>query len=324
MRRRTLLAGLSATLAGRSLAALADERAHVAALWPFVTDDPEGLALAATLRATLRDHGKSDLRITDYWGGGSPERTDALAAELVASAPKVIFTYLKQQLAAVCAVTRTIPVVSVGPDPVRSEYAASLQRPGGNVTGFMLYEPSLGGKWVAALKEAVPSIDRVALVSNPNNEGRYGNFFAEPFLSTATALGLEPTIATIKSESEIEPVITQLARQERVGVIVAPGTFGEANGDRIVAFVTAHRLPTLFAIRRFAYRGGLMAYGPDTTDAISRATAYVDRILNGENPAILPIQLPTRFDFIVNLETAQALGITFSSALLAQADEIVE
>ncbi len=325
MRRRTVIAGLPWTLAGWPVTARAQAPAHVAALWPFTADDVEGQALSAAFHATLREHGQADLRIDDHWGGADRERTRVLAADLVGAGPRVVFTYLSAQLTAVSALTRSIPIVFVGAsDPVGFGYVASLQRPGGNVTGFTLYESPLGGKWLAALREAVPTIRRVTLLSNPSTVVRGTNLYADPFRSTAAAMGIEPAVVMVEKTADIEPVIASLGQQGHAGLIVAPGTFSEANGDHIVALAARHRVPAVFAIRRFASRGGLLSYGPDTAEAVRRAATYVDRILRGDNPATLPVQAPTKFDFVVNLKTARSLGVEISSALLAQADEIVE
>ncbi|TXN03100.1 ABC transporter substrate-binding protein [Methylobacterium sp. WL64] len=325
MRRRSVLAGLSWATAGWPLAARAEEQARVTALWPFADGGTEGRTLSALFRAALRGHGRADLRVEDRWGGADVEHTRALAAEIVRSEPRVIFAFLNAQLSAVSSLTRTIPIIFVGAsDPVGSGYVASLQRPGGNVTGFTLYEASLAGKWLAALKEALPTIRHVALLSNANTEIRRGNFYSEALGTAAASLGIETDVVMVSHADAIEPLVADLGRRGEAGLIVAPGTFSEANGDRIVALTAQHRVPAVFAIRRFAHRGGLMSYGPDPADAVRRAAAYVDRILHGEKPATLPVQAPTKFDFIVNLKTARTLGLEISSALLAQADEIVE
>jgi putative tryptophan/tyrosine transport system substrate-binding protein len=312
-------------LAGWPGAARAQVPSHVAALWPFAAEEAEGQALAAAFRAGLREHGQADLRIDDRWGQADRTRTRALAAELVAAKPRAILTYLSAQLAAVSELTHEIPIVFVGAsDPVGFGAVASLQRPGGNITGFTLYEPPLGGKWLAALKEAAPSIRHVTLLANPSSGGPGANFYAASFSSTAATLGVRSAIVTVDNAAAIDPVVTDLAALGDAGLIVAPGTFSEANGDRIIALTALHRIPTVFAIRRFAHRGGLMSYGPDPAEVVRRAGGYVDRIVRGDNPATLPVQAPTKFDFIVNLKTARSLGITITSALLAQADEVVE
>lgn len=326
MRRRTAIAGLSCwALAGLPSAARGQAPVEVAALWPFTEASAEGRTLAAAFAAALHAAGPPGLHVADFWGGADRERTGILAADLVATGPRVVFAYLNAQLAAVSGLTRTIPIVFVGAsDPVGSGYVASLQKPGGNITGFTLYEPSLGGKWLAALKEAVPALRRVTLLSNPTTEVRRGTFYAEPFRVTAAALGIEPTVTMVETAGAVDPIVAALGRLGDAGLIVAPGTFSEANGDRIVALTATHRVPTVFAIRRFARQGGLMSYGPDPAEAVRRAAAYVGRILHGDKPATLPIQAPTKFDFIVNLKTARAFGLEIASPLLAQADEIVE
>lgn len=323
MRRRTVIAGLPLVLAGRSLAAQA--QARVATLWPFTEDDAEGRALAAVFRSALYHAVQADIPITDRWGGADAERTRALAVELVRSDPQVIFTYLHAQLRAVSAVTRKIPLVFVGAsDPVGLGLVTSLKRPGGKITGFTLYESSLGGKWLAALREATPAITRVALLLSPSAETRSGRLYAKAFERTAAALKIESTVVMAERSADIDPVVADLARRGHGGLIVAPGTFGEANGDRLVALTTAARIPTVFAIRRFAQRGGLMSYGPDPAEVVRRAAIYVGHILRGDDPGTLPVQAPTKFDFVVNLTTARSLGLDIPSALLAQADEVVE
>ncbi|MCJ2052429.1 ABC transporter substrate-binding protein [Methylobacterium sp. J-070] len=325
MRRRTVIAGLPLVLAGTPLPALAQVPGRVAALWPYTQENAEGQALSTAFRAALRGLGQDDGQVDDRWGESDGDRTRAVAVDLIAAKPQVILTYLNAQLNAVSTLTREIPIVFVGAsDPVGFGYVASLQRPGGNITGFTLYEPPLGGKWLATLKEAIPSLRRVTLLSNSSSGTGRRNFYAESFHGTAAALGIEAAVAMVEDAAAIEPVIADLARQGDAGLIVAPGTFSEANGDRIVSLTGIHRIPALFAIRRFAYRGGLMSYGPDPLEAVRRAAGYVDRILRGDKPATLPVQTPMKFDFIVNLKTVRSLGVTISSALLAQADEIVE
>ena len=325
MRRRTVIAGLPLALTGWPVAAQALAQGRVAALWPFPPGDAEGLTLSSAFRVSMREQGQPDIQIDDRWGGADRNRTRALASDLVATKPQAILTYLSAQLTAVSALTREIPIVFVGAsDPVGFGYVVSRQRPGGNITGFTLYEPPLGGKWLAALKEAVPTIRHVKLLSNPSSGAAGANFYSASFSSTAADLGVRASIATVDEAAAVEPLIAELGQEGDAGLIVAPGTFSEANGDHIVALTARYRIPAVFAIRRFAHRGGLMSYGPDPTEAVHRAGAYVARIVRGDNPATLPVQAPTKYDFIVNLKTARTLGLTISSALLAQADEIVE
>ncbi|MCJ2135064.1 ABC transporter substrate-binding protein [Methylobacterium sp. J-026] len=325
MRRRTVIAGLPWMLAGLPAAARAQARTVVAALWPFQDDDAEGRALSAAFDTALRARAQGEIAIDHRWGGADGERMRAIAADLVRAAPQVIFTYLNAQLRAVSALTRGIPIVFVGAsDPVGAGLVASLKRPGGNITGFTLYETSLGGKWLAALREAVPTIGRVTLLLNPSTEIRGGHLYANAFKTAAAALAIEPAIVVAGTAADIDRVMADLARQGNAGLIVAPGTFSEAYGDRLVALAASGRIPAVFAIRRFAYRGALMSYGPDPAEAVRRAAVYVDRILRGDDPAALPIQAPKKFDLVVNLRTARSQGFDIPSALLAQADEVVE
>lgn len=320
-----MIAGLPWLLASRSAAAWNVAASRVAALWPFTEGDAEGRALAAAFDAALHGRGQADLRIDHRWGGANHERTHALAAELVRTEPDAIFTYLNAQLRAVSTLTRKIPIVFVGAtDPVGYGLIASLKRPAGNITGFTLYESSLGGKWLAALREAVPTIRRVTLLLNPSGEINGGYLYANAFKTTAAALAIEHSIVVAERATDIEPVVADLARHGQAGLIVAPGAFSEANGDRLVALTSEHRIPTVYAIRRFAYRGGMMSYGPDPAELVRRAAVYVDRILRGDKPGILPVQAPTKFELVVNLKTARAQGFEIPSALLAQADEVVE
>lgn len=325
MRRRTVIAGLPWLLSSRPLVAWDQTSKRVAALWPFNADDTEGQALSAAFNATLHERGQAKFLIDHRWGCADRERTRVLAVELVRSEPDVIFTYLSAQLRAVSALTRRIPIVFVGAaDPVGYGLIASLKRPGGNITGFTLYESSLGGKWLVALREAVPTIGRVTLLLNSGTEVYGGHLYANAFKNTAAALAIEHSIVVAEKVADIEPVIADLVQHGKAGLIVAPGAFSEVNGDRIVTLTTEHRIPTVFAIRRFAYRGGLMSYGPDPAEVVHRAAIYVDRILRGDDPGALPVQAPTKFGLVVNLKAARGLGFELPSALLAQADEVVE
>lgn len=320
-----MIAGLPCLVLSQPLTARAEAATRVAALWPFAEDDAEGQALSTAFSATLRDRRQADLSIDHRWGGADRERTGSLAAALVRAEPDVIFTYLTAQLRAVSALTRRIPIVFVGAaDPVGYGLIASRKRPAGNITGFTLYESSLGGKWLAALREAAPTIRRVTLLLNLSAEIRGGYLFADAFKKTAAALGIEHGIAVAEKAADIEPVVADLARHGQAGLIVAPGAFSETNGDHLVTATTEHRIPTVFAIRRFAYRGGLMAYGPDPAEVVHRAAIYVDRILRGNPPGALPIQTPTRLSLVVNLKAARGQGLEIPLALLAQADEVVE
>lgn len=329
MKRRgfiAVLAGGAAALWPLGLQARQPNRARrVAALWPFNPEDAEGQLLSVAFRDGLRELGQADVRIETRWSGGDAGRNRAFAAELVALSPDVIFAYFNAQLGPLSHETRTIPIVFVGAsDPVGAGYVASLPHPGGNITGFTLYEPTLAGKWLGVLKEVVPGIERVALLVNPDTAVLHGTFYSQAFGAAAASLGVEAIIANVFSASDIETAMRSLARQSGSGLIVAPDTFSETNGDLIVSLAALNRVPAVYAISRFATTGGLMSYGPNTPDAVKRAATYVDRILRGEKPADLPVQAPVKFDLVVNLKAAKALGLPIPESFLLRADEVIE
>jgi putative ABC transport system substrate-binding protein len=328
MKRRAFIALLGGAVANVPFvvrAQQANRTRRVAALWPFTEANAEGQLQLAALRQGLRELGWGEVQVESRWGGGDIERTRAHAAELVALSPDVIFAYFNTQVAPLARATRNIPIVFVGAsDPVGAGYVASLPRPGGNITGFTLYEPTLAGKWLSVLKEVTPGLARVAMLINPDTAILRGTFYSKEFEAAATSLGIEPVMAKVFSAADIEAAIASLAKQPGSGLIVAPDTFSEINGDLIVALAAEHRVPAIYAISRFAMRGGLMSYGPNTTDAVKRATSYVDRILRGEKPADLPVQAPVKFDLVVNIKAAKALGLTLPESFLLRADEVIE
>jgi putative ABC transport system substrate-binding protein len=328
MRRRQfvgLVGGAAALWLPAVRAQQAGHHRRIAALWPFNETDVDGQAAIAAFREGLREFGWDDVRIESRWGGGNIERTRAYAAELVALAPDVMFAYFNAQLGPLSRETRSIPIVFVGAsDPVGAGYVASLPHPGGNITGFTLYEPTLAGKWLGVLKEVTPGIARVALLINPDTAVLHGTFYTEVFAAAAASLGIESSMANVYNPSDIEAAIGSLGTQPGSGLIVAPDTFSEVNGDLVVSLASQHRVPAVYAISRFARRGGLMSYGPNLPDAIKRATSYIDRILRGEKPADLPVQAPVKFDLVVNLKTAKALGLTIPESFLLRADEVIE
>jgi putative tryptophan/tyrosine transport system substrate-binding protein len=328
MNRRDFIAALGGVTAAWPFPAGAEKAGRtrqIAALWPFDQRDSDGQAALTAFREGLRDLGWADIRIESRWSGGNIERTRAFAAELVGLSPDVIFAYFNAQLGPLSRETRTIPIVFVGAsDPVGAGYVASLPRPGGNITGFTLYEPTLAGKWLGVLKEAAPQITRVALLINPDTAVVHGTLYTQALTDAAASAGVEPIIAKVYSPADIETAIASLGKQPGSGLIVAPDTFSEVNGDLIVELAARHRVPTVYAISRFATRGGLMSYGPNTRDAVRRATSYVDRILRGEKPADLPVQAPVKFDLVVNLKAAKALGLNIPESFLLRADDVVE
>jgi putative ABC transport system substrate-binding protein len=330
MRRRDFVAGLGSTVAWPFVARAQqpDRMRRVGVLMDTAESNSDGQARIAAFREVLQGLGWTEgrnIQIDYRWGGGDVERTHAYAAELVSFKPDVIFAYAAAQLAPLSRKTKTIPIIFVGASaPVEDGYIASYPRPGGNITGFTQYEPSMVGKWLAALKEVAPSIVRVALMVNPDTAPLRGTFYSNAFKSAAAALAVEPIAANVHSASDIETAMASLGRRPDSALIVAPETFTTANRELIIALAAHHRLPAIYGLRPFPLSGGLMSYGPDSIDTVQRAASYVDRILRGEKPADLPVQAPIKFEMIINLKTAKALGLTVPPDLLVAADEVIE
>jgi putative ABC transport system substrate-binding protein len=331
MRRREFIAWLSGVAVGWPLAALAqqtDRMRRVGVLMDTAESGSNGQARIAAFRGTLQGLGwieGRNIQIDYRWGGGDVERTHAYAAELVRFKPDVIFAYALAQLASLARETRTIPIIFIGASAaVEDGYVASYPRPGGNITGFTLYEPSLVGKWLEALKEVAPAIVRVALMVNPETAPLGGTFYSNVFKNAAASLAVEPIAANVHSASDIETVMATLGRQPDSALIVAIDTFTNINRELIIALAAHHRLPAIYGLRPFPVGGGLMSYGPDAIDTVQRAAGYVDRILRGEKPADLPVQFPTKFEFVINLKTAKALGLAIPPSILLRADEVIE
>jgi putative tryptophan/tyrosine transport system substrate-binding protein len=330
MRRREFIAALGSAAAW-PLAARAqqpDRMRRVGVLMDTAESNSDGQARIAAFRQVLQGLGWTEGRnvLIDYrWGGGDVERTHAYAAELVSFKPDVIFAYAGAQLAPLSRETKTIPIIFVGASaPLEDGYIASYSRPGGNITGFTQYEPSMVGKWLATLKEVAPAIVRVALMVNPDTAIQRGTFYSSAFKNAAAALAVEPIAANVHSASDIETDMATLGRQPDGALIVAPETFTTANRELIIALAARHQLPAIYALRPFPLSGGLMSYGPDTVDTVRRAASYIDRILRGEKPADLPVQRPTKFELVINIKTAKALGLTIPETLLATADEVIQ
>jgi putative ABC transport system substrate-binding protein len=327
MRRRELIYLMGAGSAARLLMgaqALASSR-KIGALWPFSESDPEAEAVTSAFHAGMKELGWTDVAIENRWGGGDTERTKTYAKELADRSPDVLFAYFNAQLAPLSHVTRTIPIVFVGAsDPVGAGYVASLSHPGGNITGFTLYESTLAGKWLGVLKEIEPSLAHVALLVNPETAVLHGTFYNQALESAATAMGVASSVANVHNAGDLESSLAALAQQQGSGFIVAPDTFSEVNGDRIIALAAQYRLPAVYAISRYARRGGLVSYGPNLPNAVNRATTYIDRILRGEKAADLPVQAPVKYELAVNLRAARGLGLTVPEAFLLRADEVIE
>jgi putative tryptophan/tyrosine transport system substrate-binding protein len=289
--------------------------------------DPEGRAWFAAFRQGLQELGWVEGRNfrADYrWPSGDLDRMRAIAKEFVDLKPDVMFAGNTPSVEALLRETRAIPIVFTNlSDPVGTGVVGSLARPGGNATGFTAFEYSLAGKWLEILKEVAPAVTRVVLLFNPETAP-----FAQHYLSfietSAPSLGVTASAASIRSVNEIEAAIEAQARVSGGGLIVLPDTFTFSNRAPLIALAARHRLPAIYALRGQAVDGGLLSYRPDTVDLYRRAAGYVDRILKGEKPSDLPVQNPNKYELVVNLKTAKALGIAVPATLLARADEVIE
>ena len=328
MRRRefiTLLGGVAATL---PLAARAQQPLRrIALLSVLAESDPEIPPYVMAFRQGLRELGWTEgrnIQIDYFWDVREPDRARTLAAQLVTQAPDVVLAFGSPATAAMQRATSTIPVVFVVvADPVGGGFVQNLARPGGNITGFGTFEPEMGGKWMALLKEVAPNLRRVACISDPSFKAwaaiqRATESAAPNFQVEVTSVNLHD------STDDIESPITTFAKVPNGGLIIVPTAINVVVRERILALAARHRLPAVYPFRLFATSGGLMSYGPDLADLFWRGASYVDRILKGAKPSDLPVQHPTKFEFVANLKTAKALGIEIPPTLLARADEVIE
>jgi ABC-type uncharacterized transport system substrate-binding protein len=260
----------------------------------------------------------------DYrWGAGDLDDTRKYAAELIALAPDVIFTTGSAGVGPVRQATRTVPIVfAIVPDPVGAGVVESLARPGGNVTGFMAYEYGIGAKWLEVLKEIAPNVTRAGIVRDPTIPAGIGQWGAIQSVSPSFAIEVSPI--NMDDVGEIERAVTAFARRPNGGLIVTGSALAVVRRDLIIGLAARHRLPATYYDRYFAIAGGLISYGPDIVDQYRRAASYVDRILKGEKPADLPVQAPVKYELVINLKTARALGFEIPTSVLARADEVIE
>jgi putative ABC transport system substrate-binding protein len=279
----------------------------------------------AAFRQRLNDLGWADTRNTQIeirWAAGDAELYRRFAAELVSFAPDVILAATTAAVRALKGASASTPIVFVGViDPVGSGLIASLARPGGNTTGFTLYEYAIAAKWLQLLKEIAPRVSRIAVLRDPNIAAGIGQFAA---VQTVAAMDLELSAVDQERVEEIEHSIASFAQRSNGGLIVTASGFAANHPDFFSVIAARHKLPTIYPFRYFVAAGGLMCYGPDVVDPFRRAASYVDRILKGEKPADLPVQAPTKYELVINMKTAKALGFDVSPTLLARADEIIE
>jgi putative ABC transport system substrate-binding protein len=265
-----------------------------------------------------------NIRIEHRYSGGDLGRIRTYATELVHSAPNVIVGSGTPITAALKEATSTIPIVfNLVNDPVGQGFVASLSQPGGNITGFTFIDFPLIGKWLEMIKEIAPGVRHIALMFNPDTTPFYPAFLHE--LEAANkSLVVELSASPVHDEAEVEAAITALAREAGGGLIAAPDAFINNHRRTIMTLTERRRLPAIYGFRQFAIEGALISYGPSTADIVRRSAGYVDHILKGERPADLPVQAPTKYELVVNLKTAKALGIEIPPALLARSDEVIE
>jgi putative ABC transport system substrate-binding protein len=331
MRRREFIGLLGGAAAAWPLASRAQQPGgtrRIGVLMPYAEGDREGQAFVAALREELQKLGWAEsrnMRIDYRWA--TPSDTESIqrfAKELVALQPDLILTQSTPTTAALLRQTRTIPIVFAQViDPVGSGFVASFPHPGGNITGFINLEPTMAGKWLELLKEIAPRVNRVAFLFNPAT-APYFEYYLKPFKAAAASFAVEGIAAPVHDPTKLEPVIAAQAAESNGGLIVMPDTFLNAHRAEITALAAHHRLPAVYAFRFFTELGGLLSYGSDLVDNFRRAAAYVDRILKGAKPSELPVQAPVKFELVINMKTARALGLEVPPMLLARADEVIE
>jgi putative ABC transport system substrate-binding protein len=330
MRRRDFIAGLAGA-AAMPLATRAqqpDRMRRVAVLRPGVENDPGGKAQLSGFTQRLGELGWTDgrnLRIDFRWASGDADRIRMFAKELVGLQPDVILAHTTPVTAALQRETRTIPIVFLSvADPVGDGFVAGLPHPGGNITGFINLEGAIAGKWLEFLTEIAPGVQRAAVMFNPDTAPGGGSYFLPSFEEGARSLKVEPITAPVRSDTEIETVITSLGREPRGGFVVMPDAFIFVHRAPIISLAARNNVPAVYFQSDFTRDGGLLSYGPDVVDMIRRSASYVDRILRGAKVADLPVQRPVKFETTLNAKTAKAMGLTIPESFLLRVDKVIE
>jgi putative tryptophan/tyrosine transport system substrate-binding protein len=301
---------------------------HIGVLMAFNETDVRAknwLALFDSELAKLGWSGERKPQMDVRWAGDSVDRMQGFAKELVAQRPDVILSFGTPVTAALQRETHTIPIVfAIVSDPVGEGFVASLSRPGGNITGFHNSESSIGGKWMELLKQIAPSVQRAAMIFDPDTAPGHGKYYMPDFEASARSLNVEPIAAPVQSVADLERVITDLGRQPGSGFVAMADFFLFINRETAILQAARHRVPAVYPWRDVVTAGGLLSYGPDLADIVRRAAPYVDRVLHGEKPADLPVQVPTKFEVAVNVKTARALGLDVPASILVSADQVIE
>jgi putative ABC transport system substrate-binding protein len=330
MRRRDFIKVVSGSAVTWPLAAGAQQPERLRRIGVLIStreDDPDGQARAALLRQGLSELGWTEgrnIHIDYRWVGGDEARAKTNAAELVSQKPDVIVANSTLSLAAVRNETSTIPIVFVVVgDPIGQGFVSSFAHPGGNITGFTAFEFAIGAKWLELIKEIAPGLGRVAFIFNPE-AGPFAEKFVQSIEPLAQSLGVRLMVTPTRDAREIDGALAGVSGEPKGGVIVSPDAFTTANRRLIISQAARYRSPAIYPYRYFAIDGGLLSYGHNAKEPWRRAPTYVDKILKGTSPADLPIQQPTKFELVINLKTAKALGLTIPAQLLDRADELIE
>jgi ABC-type uncharacterized transport system substrate-binding protein len=329
MRRRKFitLLGVAAVACPLGARAQVQRVRRIGVLMGIAETDAEARSRATALQQGLQELGWTEgrnVRIDYRWAADDSERIQAYAAELVALAPDLIVASTTPVMTVLQQATRTIPIVFLQvTDPVGAGIVGNLARPGGNITGFITFEFSMGGKWLETLSQIAPRIKRVAMIFNPST-APFSDSFVRVVTAAAPKFALEAVATPVIDVAELESAIGAFAGKTDGGLIVLPDVFNTSNRETIVALAARHRLPAVYPFRYFAASGGLISDGVDTTDLFFRSASYVDRILKGAKAGELPVQAPSKFELVINLKTAMALGLTVPQSLLARADEVLE
>jgi putative tryptophan/tyrosine transport system substrate-binding protein len=329
MRRRELitLLGVAAAWPIAARAQQSDRMRRIAVLMNNAEDDPEGQARAAAFRQGLQALGWTEgknLSIDWYWTAGDVGRIRSDVTQLAGDAPDIIVANGRVTLSEAVQVIRSTPIVFVlVNDPVGQGFISSLARPGGNVTGFTFVEYAMFEKSLELLKKVAPAVTRVAFIFNPDTSAYYDRFLPA-FETDARQYAIKLTVARVGTKAEIDAAVAELAAAPGGGLMVAPDAYTLVHRDLIVQSTAQHRIPAIYSYRQLVKEGGLMSYGPETSDIFRRSASYVDRILKGANPAELPAQAPAKFEFAINLKTATTLGLSVPPTVIALADEVIE
>jgi putative tryptophan/tyrosine transport system substrate-binding protein len=328
MRRRQFIAGLSSAAAWPLVARAQQPTGirRIGVMLGWSERDPQFRSWFAVFVQELARLGWIEgvnLQIEQRWTDADIERTRTMAKELVALGPDVVLTSTTPVTAAVRGQTDSIPIVFTAVvDPIGSGFVASLARPGGNITGFINIEGGTGGKWLQMLKEIAPGITRAAAMFNPDT-ATFANYFLGPFEAAAQALAVETIITPVRNDAEIEAAIAALGR-ERGGLVIVTDSFMGVHRSAVISAAARNKVPAIFEVAFFAREGGLISFGPSYPDFFRRAAGYVDRLLKGEKPTDLPVQVPSKYELVINLRTAREFGLTVPNTLLVRADEVIE